>query len=245
MRISCLQHSRNIGSNKFLIPEGYQRNLFPPELKHSSSEITPAADIWSLGLVFLCLVSDESLDSVSVNPGNVISKLENKLPSELSSLCLNWIADDPAARPQSCEELVTILDTIQGSRTPTRVFVSHSSKDRNQIEDLVVRPLESCGYKTWYSKNEIKSATEWERGILEGLRSCDWFLVAVSQSSLSSSWVKDELYWAIEERPEYIIPAMLDSTDPRELHIRLGRLQSIDLLEEGAVVNMLKVLQSK
>jgi len=64
---------------------------------------------------------------------------------------------------------------------------------------------------------------------VQGLESCKWFLVVVSQHSISSDWVKDELFWAIDKRPDNIIAVQIDDREPRQLHIRLARKQCVDL----------------
>jgi type II secretory pathway component PulF len=113
----------------------------------------------------------------------------------------------------------------------TSVFISHSSANREIIEEQLVEPLERMGISCWYSKHAIQSASEWERSILDGLERCEWYLIAMSHEALTSEWVKDELFWAIDNRSENIIPVILDDCDPARFHIRMRRLQVIDLAE--------------
>ena len=109
-----------------------------------------------------------------------------------------------------------------------RVFISHSAVDRDLVEREIIIPLRQHGVETWYSKHNIKTATEWERRILEGLRECDWFLVAISQNSVKSDWVKTELHWALKERKGHIIPVMLEDCNTDDLHLRLQLIHHID-----------------
>jgi type II secretory pathway component PulF len=110
----------------------------------------------------------------------------------------------------------------------TSVFISHSSHNRELVEELLIDPLKEAGISVWYAKEAIKSASEWERSILKGLEHCQWYLIAMSSEALESEWVKDELFWAIDNRNRRIVPVLLDDCDPAAFHIRMRRLQVID-----------------
>ena len=96
------------------------------------------------------------------------------------------------------------------------------------------RSSEKSGVRTWYSRASIQTAAEWERSILEGLRSSEWFLLVMSPHALQSEWVKDELSWAIDHRPDRIIPVMIEVCDPGQFHIRLRRIQAVDCVSGPA-----------
>src|SRR5262245_12356757 len=110
-----------------------------------------------------------------------------------------------------------------------RVFISHASGDRDFVEREVVAPLAAAGIDVWYCRESIRTAEDWQRSILEGLRACEWFLVVLSPRSADSEWVRDEVHWAVEHRPGKVVPALMEPCDPRELHIRLPRIQVLDL----------------
>ena len=75
---------------------------------------------------------------------------------------------------------------------------------------------------------DIQTASDWERSIMRGLETSDWFLVVMSSRSVDSDWVRDELHWAVENRAGRIIPVQIDNCNPRDFHIRMGRLQLVD-----------------
>lgn len=54
-----------------------------------------------------------------------------------------------------------------------KVFISHSTKDRGFAEREIIPALSSRGLETWYSKDDIKTADQWDRSILQGLKSCE------------------------------------------------------------------------
>src|SRR5262249_15530300 len=127
-----------------------------------------------------------------------------------------------------------------------RVFISHSSHDRPFVEKVLLPLLQRAGIGTWYSKNDILAASQWESEILKGLRLCDWFMVVLSPRSTTSAWVRDEVHWAIDNRHDRIIPLFLEDCNPADLHIRLRRLQFADF-SRGSVdpgPKLLALLQS-
>jgi formylglycine-generating enzyme required for sulfatase activity len=111
----------------------------------------------------------------------------------------------------------------------SRVFISHSTKDREFVERVLVPALHGYGLETWYSREDIRAADSWHQSILEGLKSSDWFLIVMSANSAKSEWVIDELHWAMGHRPlGRIVPVMIEECDPYDFHIRLPRLQFVD-----------------
>ena len=120
-------------------------------------------------------------------------------------------------------------DASSAEEANPTVFISHSSHDKDVVEGLLIPTLENAGINCWYSSVTIQSASEWERSILAGLEACDWFLIVMSADALESEWVKDELFWAIDNRKDKLVPVLADETDPGAFHIRMRRLQVIDL----------------
>lgn len=114
-----------------------------------------------------------------------------------------------------------------------RVFISHSAKDRDQVQRHVISFLREHGIETWYSTDNIKKASDWERQIRAGLEQCDWFLVAVSPHAIDSLWVRTEVHWALEEMTGKVIPVLLEDCDPSKLHLMLRLIQYIDFREDA------------
>jgi hypothetical protein len=111
---------------------------------------------------------------------------------------------------------------------PPNVFVSHSTGDRKWVEREIVKLLKGRGLKPWYSKQSINTASQWEREILRGLKSCQWFLIVISPRSQKSEWVKAELGWAFDNRPTRIVPVIMEPCDLYEIDVRLPRIQHVD-----------------
>jgi len=115
-----------------------------------------------------------------------------------------------------------------------RVFISHSSLDHELVERVIISPLRAHGVETWYSTDDIKSASEWERQIHVGLKESEWFLVALTPRSVASEWVGREVHWAVLRRKERIVPVMLETCEPDDLHLGLLPLQFIDFRKDVA-----------
>ncbi|HYQ04077.1 MAG TPA: toll/interleukin-1 receptor domain-containing protein [Polyangiaceae bacterium] len=121
------------------------------------------------------------------------------------------------------------------------VFVSHATANRKWVEREVIRYLEIEGIRTWYAKTSIGTSAQWEREILRGMEKCDWFLLVVSQKAADSEWVKDELFWAIQNRPTRIVPIIMEKCDLYQFHIRLPRIQHIDFTMETRVARRILI----
>jgi hypothetical protein len=60
------------------------------------------------------------------------------------------------------------------------------------------------------------------------MEACEWFSLVVSPFAAESDWVKDELFWAMENRPTRIVPIIKETCDLYRFHIRLPRIQHGD-----------------
>jgi TPR repeat protein len=121
-----------------------------------------------------------------------------------------------------------LIEAIEKFPAVADVFVSHSTLDREWVEREIIALLKRRGLKPWYSKQSINTASQWEREIVRGLESCQWFLIVVSPRAAESEWVKDELNWAISNRPTRIVPVIMEWCDLLQFHLRLPRIQHVD-----------------
>lgn len=127
----------------------------------------------------------------------------------------------------------------------SNVFISHASIDRSFVENDLCSVLRSSDVSYWYSAEGIRTSEMWERSILRGLNSCEWFLVVLSPQSATSEWVKDEISWAIQHRGDKIIPILFKPCDLLQFHIRMPRIQYLDwqsdpLLASKTLIKVIK-----
>ena len=111
---------------------------------------------------------------------------------------------------------------------PKQVFISHSNQDRDFVEREVIGLLQSHGIETWYSGDDTQTASQWQRTILAGLESCDWFLVVLSPRSIVSKWVTAEVDWALENREEAFAPVLMEECDWKSFYLLLRNYQHAD-----------------
>jgi formylglycine-generating enzyme required for sulfatase activity len=111
---------------------------------------------------------------------------------------------------------------------PKRIFVSHSSENREFVEQEIIGPLHRYGIDTWYSTDNIDTATKWEAEIRKGLQSCDWFLVALSIQSVQSPWVEAEVAWALTNRANRFVPVLIEDCEWKDFHLMLSTYQCAD-----------------
>lgn len=113
-----------------------------------------------------------------------------------------------------------------------KVFISHSSKDKNFVTKLK-KDLNDNQIDTWFDKDEMFPGDDLMEKLIDGLDKSTHFLIILSPSSIESEWVQLELRNALnqiqEETLEKIIPIRYrDCEIPKSLE----RLLFVDLSEE-------------
>ena len=106
------------------------------------------------------------------------------------------------------------------------IFISHSSRDKNVTEEVCAF-LEKAGFQCWvsYRKTDLRPGKMYPREITEAIDSSRVFLLLLSNHSISSEQVNQEVNSA-NERQRYglkIIPVFLDDDiDTAILHKNMG-----------------------
>ncbi len=231
----------------------------PERFVGKPDEIGPHTDIWGLGVILFEMLTggyrpftgnsiQEIIDSINTISPTSPSALNPSIPPELDKICLKCLSKKPQNRYSSANLLLADLEKWRQSGSITeenRVFVSHSSQDRKFVEREIISKLEKNGIKTWYSKVDIQTASEWHQSIIHGLESCNWFILVMSPRSSNSEWVKDEVHWAIDKRPSRVIPILMEDCNFNDFHIRLARIQYIDFRKptEELTIKLIKTLK--
>lgn len=110
---------------------------------------------------------------------------------------------------------------IEDSAKIPKVFVSHASADKERFVLPFAEKLRAAGINAWVDQWEMlpgDSVIEkiWE----EGLKACDAFVVVLSEESLSSRWVQEELNSGFVKRIQdrtRLIPVRLDNAKVPEV----------------------------
>lgn len=80
------------------------------------------------------------------------------------------------------------------------VFVSHSSDDKEEYIEPIVRDLEDCYVNVWIDKRKILPGDNLRKSILrDGLDKADIALIFFTEQSLKSSWVDREIKHVLRE----------------------------------------------
>lgn len=106
-----------------------------------------------------------------------------------------------------------------------KVFVSYARRDQTLVRELAA-DLERLRQEVWIDA-ELEGGQEWWEVILEQIRACDVFVVALSDGWLRSSPCRGEFEYAVAlERP--VLPLSVSELDPGLLPERLARTEFID-----------------
>jgi len=124
-------------------------------------------------------------------------------------------------------------------------FLSHSSKDKPFIRQLAT-DLSSHGIGVWLDEQRIRVGDSIPDQIAQGLAESDYFVVAISENSVNSGWVKKELNNAlvheVERRHVHILPAKLDKSEMPE-SIRDKKYADFSMSYKSGLEQVLNAIQ--
>ncbi|WP_413582385.1 toll/interleukin-1 receptor domain-containing protein [Bdellovibrio sp. HCB288] len=162
----------------------------------------------------------DNLESALRKAATVIG-IDDFEPSNFAAL-LKWANHLKVLEPHfSVEEMVdeAVAQKENRHRNKTQkivAFLSHSSKDKPFIRQLAA-DLESEGVSVWLDEQRILVGDSISEKIGQGLAESDYFLIALSDASMSSEWVKKELSAAllseIEKRQVGVLPIKLSECE--------------------------------
>lgn len=161
---------------------------------------------------------------VALRKAASVHRVEHFDPPALSPL-LDWARQFDALTPgvgvedlldQAVEEKEKRHQTAAASKV---VFLSHSSADKAFIRKLAT-DLTSNGVKVWLDEQNIRVGDSIPESIAQGVAESDFFLIAVSEHSVKSEWVKRELNSAlvreIAKRKTAVLPVRLSNVEMPE-----------------------------
>jgi hypothetical protein len=108
------------------------------------------------------------------------------------------------------------------------VFVSYSRQDIEFARKLV-EWLEKKGHRVWMDKKRILGGADYREEIADGISSADVFISLLSPDSVTSKWVKREIYYA-DDKDKFIIPVLVKFVEfPQEFQLALTGVHYVDL----------------
>lgn len=105
----------------------------------------------------------------------------------------------------------------------SKIFLSHSSENRNEVR-RICEQLHEVGIDVWASFKDIKPGMEWDQSIQAALNNAEYVLLAVSEASVTSSYVRAEIEYALNKQ-KTVIPILIEKVD---LPLRWHTLQFVD-----------------
>ena len=108
-------------------------------------------------------------------------------------------------------------------------FISYSQNDR-PIAELLCRKLEEKGIRGWYAPRDILYGN-YAKAIVSAISECTHFIVIISESSMQSEHVLNEIDMAFDQmkRGAVLLPFKIDDRDLRaEFSYYLKRQQWMD-----------------
>jgi class 3 adenylate cyclase len=121
----------------------------------------------------------------------------------------------------------------QEDRAKVRVFISHSSDDKAEVERLIVEPLKAAGVDIWYDSESIRLLDNWVDALGSGLRECQRVVIVVSERSIKSRWVHEEVSLALSlpHLAGSLLCVSLDESEPNAINEFLGTRQMLRVAE--------------
>ena len=110
------------------------------------------------------------------------------------------------------------------------IFFSYSRKDSEFVLSLA-QELREAGADIWLDQLDIEPGTAWDDSIEDALAKSDTLLVVLSKTSVTSTNVRDEYSYAIEEGKR-VVPVLME---PCTVPFRLRRLQYADFTQDRQV----------
>ena len=116
--------------------------------------------------------------------------------------------------------------TEKNNPNSKNVFISYSHRDRDACARIDSLLEKRDDFNVWYDKGLIPGEV-YRRRIAEVIRNSGYFIILLSQSSVASDWVIDEVEYA-KKLHKRILPIWLENVDiPDDLDMILQRYHSL------------------
>lgn len=127
-----------------------------------------------------------------------------------------------------------------------KVFISYSSKDLEFVR-FVSDELSNYGFDIWFSNECLNELDNWAAKIVKRMRNCDYFIVVLSESSISSGQVINEVYLASQlNLPK--IPVRIDKiplTEELAYHLPLNAIDYCKMSDNDFFQLLLKSMNTQ
>ena len=112
------------------------------------------------------------------------------------------------------------------NETKIKIFISYSHRNRETCAQIAGLLEKDPRFDVWYDKGLIPGEV-YRKKIVDEIKSTDYFIVLISNSSVKSEWVLDEVEFA-KKIHKKILPLWIEKTDmPDDLDMILQRYHSL------------------
>ena len=142
----------------------------------------------------------------------------------------------PICNPQKADELIPAYCGDE-----PYIFISYAHSDTTRVMQFINELKDT--HRFWYDEG-IPSGSEWVSTIAERIKNCSVFLLFVSQASIESKNVRNEISYATNYVEKILAVHLEQVTLPAELDFMLGRFQYVKLSEIGYEPGIKKIRES-
>lgn len=133
-------------------------------------------------------------------------------------------------------------------KTPIKIFLSYSSKDKDKIGELYDK-LMAEGYSPWMDKKSLYPGDLWAKAITTSIQQSHFFIACLTNNSVDSKcYLKKEIKLALEvlqkrrKKDIFIIPVRFEPCDVPKV---LSGFHWVDLYQEGGWEQLLQAIRLK
>lgn len=126
-----------------------------------------------------------------------------------------------------------------------KVFVSYSRLNQDVVYSLINNVRSLGGYEVWFDQEQTGGQPWWDE-ILERIRECQLFIIAITDAALDSQAVKLELAYAVANKKN-ILPVLIgEGVSVNLLPSSLAELQLVDYRgqDSDAVIALVRALRN-
>jgi len=156
-----------------------------------------------------------------------------KTPSKLINLLESMCSFNPDDRPSAYEvhNILSVFLNRDNENMPS-IFVSHSHLDKNRFVNSFAKKLSKRGFRIWLDEWNLRAGEPfWER-IGNAIETCDFVIVILSDNSINSIGVSEEIRTAQLQNLEKvkILPIRIDPLDFTKIPSHLRSRHILDFV---------------
>ena len=145
---------------------------------------------------------------------------------------------------------------MENEKLPKQVFISHARNDY-ELAYYLAEELRKRGFRVWHDI-ESKPGEEWTSQIESALKDSDSMIAILNQNSYSSSYVRNELEYALfnEDYKNRLLPVFIGSEDEANFvrlpwvltkleYLRLPESESLESLANEIIEQFISLLSEQ